>query len=101
MGTITKNYIIIILFEKIIMKKECQYCHHLKHHHHQRHNWREKGRMIRSKEKENFKQTYLLCFIHMTFEVMTQPNEHLSDYRTVGLSDRRTIGLSDYRIVGL
>jgi hypothetical protein len=19
------------------MKKECQYCHHLKHHHHQRH----------------------------------------------------------------
>ena len=34
MGTITKNYIIIILFEKIIMKKECQYCHHLKHHHH-------------------------------------------------------------------
>jgi hypothetical protein len=24
MGTITKNYIIIILFEKIIMKKECQ-----------------------------------------------------------------------------
>jgi hypothetical protein len=29
MGTITKNYIIIILFEKIIMKKECQYCHHL------------------------------------------------------------------------
>jgi hypothetical protein len=33
MGTITKNYIIIILFEKIIMKKECQYCHHLKHHH--------------------------------------------------------------------
>ena len=37
MGTITKNYIKIILFEKIIMKKECQYCHHLKHHHHQRH----------------------------------------------------------------
>jgi hypothetical protein len=37
MGTITKNYIIIILFEKIIMKKECQYCHHLKHHHHQHH----------------------------------------------------------------
>jgi hypothetical protein len=37
MGTITKNYIIIILFEKIIMKKECQYYHHLKHHHHQRH----------------------------------------------------------------
>ena len=37
MGTITKNYIIIIFFEKIIMKKECQYCHHLKHHHHQRH----------------------------------------------------------------
>jgi mannose/fructose/N-acetylgalactosamine-specific phosphotransferase system component IID len=39
---ITKNYIhcvIIILLEidKIIMKKECQYCHHLKHHHHQRH----------------------------------------------------------------
>jgi thioredoxin-related protein len=31
MGTITKKYIIIILFEKIIMKKECQYCHHLKH----------------------------------------------------------------------
>jgi hypothetical protein len=32
---ITKNYIIIILFEieKIIMKKERQYCHHLKHHH--------------------------------------------------------------------
>jgi hypothetical protein len=59
MGTITKNYIIIILFEKNIMKKECQYCHHLKHHHHQCHhhpiimeNWREKGRMIRSKEKE-------------------------------------------------
>jgi hypothetical protein len=37
MGTITKNYIIIILFEKIIMKKQCQYCHHLKHHHHRRH----------------------------------------------------------------
>jgi hypothetical protein len=34
MGTITKNYIIIVLFEKIIMKKECQYYHHLKHHHH-------------------------------------------------------------------
>ena len=32
MGTITKNYI-IILFEKIIMKKECQYCHHQRHHH--------------------------------------------------------------------
>jgi hypothetical protein len=29
LGTITKNYIIIILFEKFIMKKECQYCHHL------------------------------------------------------------------------
>jgi hypothetical protein len=27
MGTITKNYLIIILFEKIIMKKECQYYH--------------------------------------------------------------------------
>ena len=40
-------------------------------------NWREKGRMIRSKEKENFKQSYLLCFVHMTFEVMTQPNEIL------------------------
>jgi hypothetical protein len=31
MGTITKNYIIIVLFEKIIMKKDC---HHLKHHCH-------------------------------------------------------------------
>jgi hypothetical protein len=49
MGTITKNYIIIVLFEKIIMKKECQYCHQLKLI---MKNWREKGRMIRSKEKE-------------------------------------------------
>ena len=36
-------------------------------------NWREKGRMIRSKEKENFKQASrkTACFIHMTFKVMT------------------------------
>ena len=48
METITKNYIIIILFEieQIIMKKECQYCHHLKHHCHQRHHHSVWNRMI-------------------------------------------------------
>jgi hypothetical protein len=37
-------------------------------------NWREKGRKIRSKEKENFKQAgrKTACFIHMTNWIKAQ-----------------------------
>ena len=65
MGTITENYMIIILFEKIIMKKECHYCHHLKHHHHQRHH-HPVGRSI-------LYANWTICLIISSLNVLSAP----------------------------
>ena len=68
-------------------------------------NWREKGRMIRSKEKENFKQAgrKTACFIHMTFQVMTllmpstfgiwQEKEHKDQAKDHKVPDRMLVML--------